>query len=316
MAAPTTTTNSAVVQLTRVSKQFGARAAITDLTLALEPGLVGLLGPNGAGKTTLLHLLAGLTVPTSGTVRWLGDVERRDPRLDHAIALAGDGDQLPRRDTPLQYLTLLLQSSGVTRIAAEDRSKKLLGRLGLVTQAGQSMAGLSRGQRQRVKVAQAFALPSRLLLLDEPLNALDPVWRLEVAALMHEAAQAGTCVVVSSHILQEVEQLATWLVLLFKGRLVASGTKPDIATRLRSQSTVLTIRTNQPRELARELLLHAPLTTLRLRDDSLQVQASDVDAMCVALPKAVVATGASVQEVDGEGDDLVSLFSALAAQVR
>lgn len=310
------TASTSVVRLERVSKQFGARAAITDLTLALEPGLVGLLGPNGAGKTTLLHLLAGLTVPTSGSVLWLGGIKRRDPQLDHAIALAGDGDQLPRRDTPLQYLTLLLQASGVTRLAAEDRARKLLGRLGLVTQATQPMAGLSRGQRQRVKIAQAFALPARLVLLDEPLNALDPVWRLEVAALMHEAAQGGACVVVSSHILQEVEQLATWLVLLFKGRLVACGTKPDIAARLRSQSTVLTIQTDQPRELARELLLHAPLTTLRLSEQTLSVQASDVDALCVALPKAVVATGARVQEVGGEGDDLVSLFSALAAQVR
>jgi ABC-2 type transport system ATP-binding protein len=260
--------------------------------------------------------MAGLTVPTSGQVQWLGRYGRRDPGLDHAIALAGDGDQLPRRETPLQYLTLLLQTSGYGALQAQDRAAKLLSRLGLQTQQHQAMSGLSRGQRQRVKIAQAFAIPAKLLLLDEPLNALDPVWRLEVAALMHDAAQSGACVVVSSHILQEVEQLATWLVLLFKGRLVAAGTRTDIATRLRSQATVLKLRTDQPTELARELLRLAPITTLRLLPDGLQVQASDVDALCLALPNAVVNTGAQVFELDGEGDDLVSLFTTLSTQVR
>jgi ABC-2 type transport system ATP-binding protein len=314
--APLSANTGAVVALQRVTKQFGSRAAITDLTLDLSPGLVGLLGPNGAGKTTLLHVMAGLTVPTSGQVQWLGRYGRRDPGLDHAIALAGDGDQLPRRETPLQYLTLLLQTSGYGALQAQDRAAKLLSRLGLQTQQHQAMSGLSRGQRQRVKIAQAFAIPAKLLLLDEPLNALDPVWRLEVAALMHDAAQSGACVVVSSHILQEVEQLATWLVLLFKGRLVAAGTRTDIATRLRSQATVLKLRTDQPTELARELLRLAPITTLRLLPDGLQVQASDVDALCLALPNAVVNTGAQVFELDGEGDDLVSLFTTLSTQVR
>lgn len=305
-----------VVTFERVTRQFGPRMALLDVSVALQPGVVGLLGPNGAGKTTFLNLAAGLTAPSSGKLRWMGDLPRRHPSLDNRIAMATDGDQLPRRETPLQWITGMLRLAGSTQLVAEQRAGQMLDRLGLTAKRNESLENLSRGQRQRVKLAQAFALPASLLLLDEPLNALDPVWRREVAALLHEAAQAGACVVVSSHILEEVEQLAAWLVLLFKGRLVAAGQQQDIRDLLHNQSAVIKVFTQDPRLLARELLARAPITRITLEADSLVLQASDVDALCRALPQAVVATGLSVQQVTTQGDDLVSLFSALAQEVR
>ena len=305
-----------VVSFQRVTRQFGSRIALLDVTLELQPGVVGLLGPNGAGKTTLLNLAAGLSAPTSGTVRWMGDLPRRHPSLDNRIALSTDGDQLPRRESPLQWITGMLQLSGSTRLVAEQRAGQMLDRLGLNAKRDESLEKLSRGQRQRVKLAQAFALPASLLLLDEPLNALDPVWRREVAALLHEAALAGSCVVVSSHILEEVEALASWLVLLFKGRLVAAGQQQDIRDLLHNQSAVLKVHCQDPRLMARELLARAPITRITIEPDALVLQASDVDALCRALPQAVVATGLEVREVTTQGDDLVSLFAALAQEVR
>lgn len=305
-----------VLQFTRVSRQFGARTALLDVTLELRPGVVGLLGPNGAGKTTLLNLAAGLTQPTSGQVRWLGDLQRRDPRLDNRIALCPDGDQLPRRDTALQWVVGLLRLSGCTALVAEQRARQALDRVGLQAQQDQLLSKLSRGQRQRVKLAQAFCLPAALVLLDEPLNALDPVWRREVAALLQEAADAGACVVVSSHILEEVEQLASWLVLLFKSRLVAAGSQQDIRDMLHNQATILKITCTDGRALARTLLALAPITLIRVEDSVLTVQASDADALCRALPQAVVASGQVPADVTTQGDDLVSLFQALAAEVR
>ena len=308
-----------VVQFSRVTHQFGSRLAVLDCTVELQPGVVGLLGPNGAGKTTWLNLAAGLITPTSGQVRWLGGLERRAEGLDNRINLCTDNDQMPRRQTVMQWLTAMLRLAGCHNLYAAQRAGQMVDRLGLEAKKDAKLETLSRGQRQRVKLAQAFALPATLLLLDEPLNALDPVWRREVAALMNESAQAGACVVVSSHILEEVEALANWLVLLFKGRLVASGSQDDIRDMLHNQATLLKITCSDARALARELLALAPVTLVRVEtsaNDMLTVQAADAELLCRAMPKAVLASGVSVSRVDTQGDDLVSLFGALAAEVR
>jgi ABC-2 type transport system ATP-binding protein len=300
----------------RLTRQYGSRIGLLDVSVRLQPGLVGLLGPNGAGKTTLLHLAAGLLVPTSGRVTWLGGLERRDPQLDNRIAFVSDGDQLPRCDTAVGFCTALLRCAGLSAQDAETRSRATLDRLGLAPMADAELGTLSRGQRQRVKLAQAFALPADLVLLDEPLNALDPVWRLEVAALMHEAVQAGACVVLSSHILEEVEALATWLVLLFRGRMVACGSQREIQELLRNRATALRIRSDAPRKLARELLDRAPVTRVAIEGAELVVHAEDTASLYRALPGAVVAAGGRIDDVATDGDDLVSLFLALQAEVR
>lgn len=312
-------TGQPVVAFARVTRAFGSRVALLDCTVALEPGVVGLLGPNGAGKTTWLNLASGLIAPTSGQVTWLGGLQRRAPGLDNRINLSTDNDQLPRRQTVLQWLTGMLQLSGCSALYAEQRAGQMLDRLGLEAKRDAKLETLSRGQRQRVKLAQAFALPATLLLLDEPLNALDPVWRREVAAMVHEAALSGSTVVISSHILEEVEALATWLVLLFKGRLVAAGTREGIRDMLHNQATILHITCSDARALARELLAKAPVTLVRVEaagNDQLTVQAADAEALCRALPRAVLDSGVRVDRVDTQGDDLVSLFQALSAEVR
>ena len=300
----------------RVTRMYGSRVGLLDVSVRLEPGLVGLLGPNGAGKTTFLHVAAGLLLPRSGGVSWGADLLRHDVRLANRIAFVSDGDQLPRRDTAAQFCTALLRCAGLGAHAAEKRACATLDRLGLAAMADAPLGTLSRGQRQRVKLAQAFALPADLILLDEPLNALDPVWRLEVAGLMHEAVQGGACVVLSSHILEEVESIATWLVLLFRGRLVACGTQREIQDLLRNRATALRIRSTQARTIARELLDRAPVTHLHIDGPELVVHADDTASLYRALPAAVVAAAAAVESVTTDGDDLVSLFLALQKEVR
>jgi ABC-2 type transport system ATP-binding protein len=304
---------TSMLRFDRVSLQFGVRAALLDVSCDLEPGLVGLLGPNGAGKTTFLSLAAGLRSPTTGQITWRG-VPAGHPDMDNEIAVVADGDQLPRRDSPLQFVTTLLRAAGVTTHDAETRARHTLERLGLAAKLHEPLRQLSRGQRQRVKLAQAFALPASLILLDEPLNALDPVWRLEIAALMREAVQGGACVLLSSHILEEVEPLADWLVLLFRGRLVATGTRSDIQSLLSRQATAVRVHTDQPRPLARELLGLAEVSAVSIEGEELRVQAPDLTRLHVALPQAVVASGAVVRSVTSEGNDLVTLFQALSEQ--
>lgn len=314
--AQTPANPQSILRFQRVTRQFGARAALLDASVDLQPGLVGLLGPNGAGKTTFLHLAAGLTEPTSGAVTWLDGRPRRHPSLDNRIALVADGDDLPRRDTPLQFVAMLLQCAGLTAKQAKDRAEETLVRLGLQAKLHEPLQGLSRGQRQRVKLAHAFALPVDLLLLDEPLNALDPVWRLEVAALMREAVHAGTCVVLSSHILEEVEPLADWLVLLFRGRLVAAGTRKDIQGMLSHRATSVRVKCSDPRKLGQALLGMAPVSLLRVAEGELSIQAEDLTVLQQALPAAVVQSGVNVALVRTAGDDLAGLFTVLSQEVR
>ncbi len=307
---------SASLAMERVTRRFGARVALLDVNLQLQPGLIGLLGPNGAGKTTFLRLAAGLIRPTTGHIGWFGGHPRRHPVLDNRVAMSSDGDALPVRETPVQWLAMLLSCSGIPTSEAMDRAEETLRGLGLDEQLDRPIAQLSRGQRQRVKLAQAFALPADLLLLDEPMTALDPVWRMKVAERVRQAAEAGACVVISSHILEEVESLATRLLLLFKGRVVAAGTQREIRQLLRNRGTVLRIGCDAPRRLGRELLDRAEVQVLRIEADALEVEAADLGALGVALPPSVTAAETQVSSVGSDGDDLVSLFKSLSQEVR
>ena len=307
---------SAALTFERVTRRFGARVALLDVNLVLEPGLIGLLGPNGAGKTTFLRLAAGLYRPSSGRIAWFEGHPRRHPALDNRIAMSTDGDALPVRESPLEWLTMLLACSGFRRADAVERAAATLHRLGLAEKLDSPISQLSRGQRQRVKLAQAFALPADLLLLDEPMTALDPIWRMNVAAMVRQAAEDGACVVISSHILEEVEELASRLVLLFKGRVVAAGSQQEIRDLLRNRGTALRIHCDAPRRLGRELLDRADIQILRLEPDNLEVVATDLGAVGVALPPAVLAAATRVRSVGSDGDDLVSLFKNLSQEVR
>lgn len=305
-----------ILTMQRVTRRYGGRVALLDASLQLGAGIVGLIGPNGAGKTTWLRLAAGLIVPTSGEVRWNDGLSRRDPRLHNRIVLSGDGDALPVRETPRAYLELLLEAAGLDGRAAHERADAVLARLGLEAKADLPISGLSRGQRQRVKLASAFALPADLVLLDEPHNALDPVWRLEVTALCKEAAAAGALVVVSSHILEEVEAIADRLVVLYRGRVVATGPRDRVKRELGRRGTGMRVRCSDPRALGRALLGHPALLRLDLDGGWVRFGGDDLPAIQCGLAAAVLASGVTVHEVETEGDDLTSVFRALGEEIR
>ncbi len=305
-----------ILRMERCTRRFGARVALLDANVVLRPGLVGLLGPNGAGKTTFLRLAAGLIRPTTGQINWMGEHSRRAPALANQIAMSSDGDQLPVHDTTTEFVSMLLRCAGLGADAADERAEQVLRRLGLDEKLDAPISTLSRGQRQRVKLAQAFALPAALVLLDEPLNGLDPVWRMEVASLMQEAADRGACVVVSSHILEEVEAIAERLVLLYRGRIVAAGSQAEIRALLQTRGTAVRIVTSDPRGLARALLQEIALTALHFEPDALIAHAPSLQAVHLALPPAILSTGAVVHEIETQGDDLISLFAALGEEMR
>jgi ABC-2 type transport system ATP-binding protein len=307
---------ASLLTMDRVTRRYGARVALLDVSLSLGAGIVGLIGPNGAGKTTWLRLAAGLIRPSTGVVSWCGGLPRRHADLANRIAIASDGDALPVQDSGHDLVRTLLEAAGATGIAASARADEVLERLGLADKADMPIGQLSRGQRQRVKLAVAFSLPASVILLDEPQNALDPVWRLEVAALCREARDAGALVVVSSHILEEVEAIADRLVVLYRGRVVATGPKDAVRRELGRKGTALLVRCSDARALGRSLLGHPAVLRLDIDGPWVRVAGADLSAISRGLASAVLGSGVAVHEVRTEGDDLTSVFRALGNEVR
>ena len=305
-----------IVRFRRVTRRFGARMALLDASCSLGAGVVGLVGPNGAGKTTWLRLAAGLIQPTTGEVRWRGDLPRRHPALDNRIALCTDRDALPPDASAWQLLRDHMRIAGLSEAAAGERAEASLHRLGLQDRMERPLGQLSRGQRQRVKLALTFALPGDLYLLDEPQNALDPVWRLEVAALVRAARDAGALVVVSSHILEEVEAIADRLVVLYRSRIVAMGPKDAVRLQLGRAGVALRVEASDARALGRALIGHPAVMRLEVVEGALRVAGDDLPAIQRGLAAAVLTSGVRVSAVETEGDDLTSVFRALGQEVR
>ncbi|HEU4671873.1 MAG TPA: ABC transporter ATP-binding protein [Candidatus Limnocylindrales bacterium] len=210
-----------LVALESLSKRYGSVVALNDVTLSLEPGIIGLVGANGAGKTTLLRILLGLTEPTGGRVRVLGlDVGHDGTRVREAVGYMPEHDALPPDMTATDLVTFLGELSGLPHAASRERTAEVLRHVGLYEERYRPIGGYSTGMRQRVKLAQALVHDPRLLLLDEPTNGLDPAGRDEMLALVRRTGtEFGIAVILASHLLGEIERVCDYLVAIDAGRL-------------------------------------------------------------------------------------------------
>jgi len=306
-----------VLEFARVTRRFGAIVAVSDVTLSLGAGLVGMLGPNGAGKTTLLAMAAGLLKPSSGVVKVFGRTHEEDRGHGLRVGYVPDSDALPADDTPVEFVAFLLECQGWTQEAARKLASDTLERLGMGEAMGRRLGDLSRGQRQRVKLAQAIAHRPDLLLLDEPLNALDPLTRIDVANLLRDEVARGACVIVSSHILQEVEALTQDVVLVFHGRLVACGPLPDIRALLDRVPHQIRVTCDRPRDMARELMQHDAIASARIDPDgTVLVETNRPDVAYPSIPLAARSAGTLITELRSPGEDLQSIFQILVGELR
>ncbi len=225
------------LEVDRVSRWFGDTVALSDVSFRSEPGVTGLLGHNGAGKSTLFDLLAGFTTPSQGTVRVLGLDPHADPAVHARLGLVPDGDGLWPFLTARQTVAFLARHRGVRD--PDAAAARALDRVGLSQAADRKVAGFSKGMRQRVQLAQALAHDPEVLLLDEPLNGLDPAQRRADVDLLRSLGAEGRTVLVSSHVLGEVERMADRVLVVVNGRLVAEGTPAGVQELLaRSARTV------------------------------------------------------------------------------
>jgi ABC-2 type transport system ATP-binding protein len=298
-----------------VSRWYGDTVALADVSFSVGPGVTGLLGHNGAGKSTALKLCAGFTVPSSGTVRVLGTDLSKSPEAYRRIGISHDRDAFWPFLTARAMVALCARLRGVPDPdAAADRA---LREVGLEDAADRRMRGFSHGMRQRVKLAQALAHDPELLLLDEPLNGLDPAQRRGVVELVRRLGEEGRTVIVSSHVLHEVERMAPRVLVLVNGHLVASGATTAIRELIADRPRVIRLEAaTGGRALARELVGHGLVESVRFDDGAILVESGDVEALSRALAPVARDVGARLRRVEPVGDDLESVYAYLHERAR
>lgn len=246
---------SAVIQAHKLSRWYGIVMGLNNVSFEIPPGLTGLVGPNGAGKSTLLQIVTGQLQPSSGTLTVLGERPWNNPRLLKRLGFCPEHEAIPADLRPGDWLQALGLLSGIAGREIADRVSTTLDRVNLDRASWRRvMGGYSKGMRQRVKLAQALLHDPELLVLDEPMNGLDPLGRQEMARLLRELAAQGVHVLISSHILTELEPLCENLLLLNWGRIVASGSQEQIRANLKHWPTALRVRCSDPARLARLLV--------------------------------------------------------------
>jgi len=301
-----------VAELRHVSKWYGDVVAVSDLSFELWPGVTGLLGPNGAGKTTTLKAVCGLLRPSQGEVLVFGRSLAAEPVLYRAVGVVPDGDRLYPRLTVRSYVRLHAELQGLASPgAAADRAVQ---EVGLTELAGRRLRGLSKGERQRTKVAGAIVHQPALLVLDEPMTGMDPGQRARFIELVGMIGSAGVTVLVSSHILAEVERLASQVLVLVGGRLAASGDFHAIRDLMADQPRTVMVRASGARLLATALIGLPTTTAVEVDGEALRARTRSVEAFATALPRLARDAGVSLREVRTTDESLEQVFRYLVGR--
>jgi ABC-2 type transport system ATP-binding protein len=301
------------IRFAGVSKFYGEVLGVNRVELVLEPGITALVGPNGSGKTTLLNLATGLLRPDRGEVRVLGLDPGNGEELFRLVGYATQYEGFPRGATGLGFLTGQLRLHGLGRREAVARAAEVLERVGLVDAARRKIAAYSKGMRQRIKLAAAIAHRPAVLLLDEPLNGLDPMARAEMMDLFRRQADEGLHVVVSSHILHEVDAVADRVVLLHAGYVVAEGEIEGVREEMDEHPIQVMLRCDRPARLASRIFEHDHVTEVQIHPDGrgLSVRTRDADRFYLLLNRVVLDEGLAVEAVAPADADVGAVYRYL-----
>ena len=302
----------AIVTLDHVSKWYGQVIGLNDVTLSVPSGITGLLGPNGAGKSTFMKLVTGQLSPSKGSLAVLGEPIWRNPALYFRIGFCPEQDAFYDRMTGFDWLIALLRLNGVEPPAATEMARRALDLVDLADAAGKKIGAYSKGMRQRVKLAQALAHDPELLILDEPLSGMDPLARRKTIRLIKEWGRAGRSVIVSSHILHEIESMTSNILLINQGRMLAEGNVHQIRDLIDGHPHMVYIKADQPRTLAREFLVSDDVLNLKFEDQAVIVQTARPDAFYTRLTE-IAASGelGDIHEVTSPDDNLQAVFEYL-----
>jgi ABC-2 type transport system ATP-binding protein len=300
----------ATVEITDVSVWYGQKVALSELSCSFGPGVAGLLGPNGAGKTTLLRAITGLIRVNQGAVTVEGRNPRRDRGVQHRVALVPEDEAVPAALTARQFVRYVADLHGVADRGAPDTA---LHAVGLLDVADRRVDGFSKGMRQRTKIASALVSDPPVLVLDEPLNGADPVQRVHLIALFKALGEQGRTVIVSSHVLHEVERLAERVIVLMNGRLAAAGGHRAIRDAMDDRPRHVLVRADDGRRLAASLVTLESVAGVAFDHtrEALVVQTVQARELATSLPRLARDTSIRLFEVRALDDSLESLFREL-----
>jgi ABC-2 type transport system ATP-binding protein len=300
------------IEVRKVAKWFGSVVALSDLTFDLGPGVTALLGPNGAGKSTLFRILCGLANPSQGTVRIFGEDPRANPALTRRIGIAPQQERLFERQTIMEFVSLAAILHGLPD--PTEAALRAIEDVEMDAGDPRPLGAYSKGMRQRVKLAQAIVNDPDLLVLDEPLEGLDPRQRLRSIELFRRLGEAGRTVVVSSHVLEEVERFGSNILVITQGRLVAEGPFSAIRDLMDDRPHHLRVGTDRPPALAAGLLTSGAVTSARINDGWIEVETSDAPAFRRSVAAVARDCDARLTEVRALDDDLESVFAYLVGR--
>jgi ABC-2 type transport system ATP-binding protein len=311
--SPAPTQNVPVVYFQGVSKSYGRIHALSNITLALSGGVTGLLGMNGAGKSTLFKLLMGKLRPSAGEVKLFGTDPWKNPAPYAKVGFVPEHEKMHDWMTALDFVSTFARLHGMTRKAAEAAALRVLEFVGLSDVANKEIGRFSKGMRQRTKIAHALVNNPELIILDEPLQGCDPLARTTIMNVIRELGKMGRTVLVSSHILNEIERITEQIVILHHGKLVALGNLHAIRERLDQIPHTIRIVGEDARSMAKDILDHPAVYGLSFPNDTeLLIQTYHFGQLHAELPRLIVENNHRVSLIDNPDDDLESLLNYLA----
>jgi len=296
-----------------VSKFYGEILGVNRVTLAIEPGITSLVGPNGSGKTTLMNLMTGLIRPTRGRVSVLGLRPDHPEVFFRKVGYCSQFDSFPRALTGFQFIQSYLRVHGYSKKDAQDGAWKALHRVDLLEAAHLKIGAYSKGMRQRVRLAQAIAHEPVVMILDEPLNGLDPMARAETIRLFRQLAGEGLHLIISSHILHEVDMMSDSVILLNNGYVVAEGEIHGVRSEMEEHPMQILIRCDRPGLLAARVFEQDSVVEAKIHKDKrgLFIKTRDADAFYLLLNDIVVEDGLTVESIAPVDDDINAVYQYL-----
>ena len=302
-----------LIVLEDVSKFYGEILGVNRVNLSIGPGITSLVGPNGAGKSTLMNLLTGLLRPTRGNISVLGIPTDQPEQLFRKVGYCTQFDSFPRGVTGREFIRSLLLVHGYDNDRANELTTIALERVNLLDAADRKVAAYSKGMRQRIRLAQAIAHQPEVLILDEPLNGLDPIVRAETIALFRALADDGLFVIISSHILHEVDMMSDRVVLINNGYVLAEGNIHGVRDEMEEHPIQILIRCDRPAKLASLVFDQDNVVEARLNEDRLGlfVRTRDADRFYLLLNRAVAEGEINVESVAPVDDDLSAVYGYL-----
>ena len=307
---------SAVIEVQKLSRWYGNVLGLSDVTLQIEPGITGLLGPNGAGKSTFLKLITGQIKPNIGSVRISGQGVRNNYALFKTMGFCPEQDSFYDELTGWQFLTGLLRLYHLPESEITAKAEKALDIVELMPDKDRVIRSYSRGMRQRIKVAQAIANEPEILILDEPLNGLDPLSRRKIIRLIKAYKEEGKTIVVSSHVLPEIEAMTKKIILIHQGKIFAQGDIHYIRDLIETHPHIISIKCNRPRDLVSKFIQQDFVLKVNFRpgDDSLLVETNNRDQFFGILPSLFIENDIEVFEITSPDDNLQAVFDYLIGQ--